>query len=125
MISRVAIAMLFVAGCAGDDTDDSAEPSVLPDFVTCEGEVCRITGTVTEDFELDAAFVYLTGRSQVAPQTQDVFVYDLRAVYNFTSSIYLSGDYELTQETNIVQEELETAEDLLVHTLFARLTYRL
>jgi len=85
-------------------------------------EVARQFGST---FELDGSVAFLTGRSQVAPQTQDVLVYDLRGVYNFSPALYFALDYELSQETNVVQEELETSGDLLVHTVFTRLTWRL
>ncbi len=37
----------------------------------------------------------------------------------------LGLDYEAAIETNIIQEEDETAGDLVVHSIFGRLTYRL
>ncbi len=76
-------------------------------------------------FEIDAAFAYQTGGSLIALQDQDVFFANARASYDFTPDIYLSLDYDLTVETNIQQEELETAGSLLVHTVFTRLSYRL
>lgn len=76
-------------------------------------------------FELSGATAYQTGRSLVSFQDQDVIFVNGRATYDFNPDLYLSLDYDLTVETNIQQEELETAGDLLVHTIFTRLTYRL
>ena len=75
--------------------------------------------------QLDAAAAFLTGTSEVALQDQDVIFTSARVSVDFTPDFYLALEYELTAETNIQQEELETAGDLLVHTIFSRLTYRL
>lgn len=75
-------------------------------------------------FQVDGAAAFQSGRSLVAQQDQDVIFANLRGTFDFTPDVYLSLDYDLTIETNIQQEEDETADSLLVHTLFTRLTWR-
>ena len=63
MFTRVTLSLLLLAACDDGGTDTDIDPGTdtgsLPDFVTCEGTVCRITGTVAEDFTLDADTTWL------------------------------------------------------------------
>ncbi|MBH24154.1 MAG: hypothetical protein CMH57_06820 [Myxococcales bacterium] len=76
-------------------------------------------------FELEGAFIFQRGRSLIAEQSQDIYLINVAGTFDFTPDVYLTLDYELNSETNIVQEEQETAGNLNIHTVFTRLTYRL
>ncbi len=78
-----------------------------------------------DSFSLEGALIFQTGRAVGAQQAQDVYLGNLAGTFDVTPDFYLTLDYEAALETNVLQEEDETAGDLLVHTVFARVTYRL
>ena len=76
-------------------------------------------------FSLEGGLIFQTGRGVEANQSQDVYLGNIAGTLDVTPDFYLTLDYEAAIETNVLQEEDETAGDLLVHTVFARVTYRL
>lgn len=78
-----------------------------------------------EVFTLEGGAIFQTGRGVESNQSQDVYLGNLAGTLDITPDFYITLDYEGALETNILQEEDETAGDLLVHTIFARVTYRL
>jgi hypothetical protein len=78
-----------------------------------------------DNFDLEGSLIFQTGRATESNQSQDVYLGSVTAVFDLTTDIYLGVNYEAALETNILQEEDESSGDLVVHTFFARATYRL
>ncbi len=113
-------------GFLGTDIFLHGQVTVRNNFLSESTEFLLEGGTrFDSSVQLEGGLAFLTGTSLIGIQDQDVIFANARGSVDLLSSFTLSIDYELTAETNIQQEEIETAGDLLVHTIFSRLTYRL
>ncbi|UXD86884.1 hypothetical protein [Thalassolituus hydrocarboniclasticus] len=74
----LAIVSAALVGCGGDDNKSNGSDPVAKSFVSCEGDVCTLTGTIDEDYTLTADKTWLldglvkVGRGNVGITAADV-----------------------------------------------------
>ena len=74
----LAVVSAALVGCGGDDNNSNGSDPVAKSFVSCEGDVCTLTGTIDEDYTLTADKTWLldglvkVGRGNVGITAADV-----------------------------------------------------